>query len=187
MACRLLERVGVLAQDAELAPWKTGCSTREGPNGCSQRYPRAAGFWVVPSPTRHSDLVLTIGGDRVRSGTGAAALVGFLARKARLRPFSFGLVEAAAFEIDGGVLLHSRVLAKTSIVQRTVVVPLDKAGNELVVLAIYETVASTDPATPVEQQEQTEYGQWLAVLRRDGMEARLDGANQREPPKPPKP
>ena len=133
---------------------------------------------------RTGDVVLLIVGDGIRTGT--EALVGFLERYGSLR-FSFGLIEVAAYELDGGVLLHPRVLAKTEIVRRTVVVPVDGVGNEVAVNALEETVSGEGPEVAAEQQEQTEYGQWLVDFWREYMaRLELDDATQPKPPRPPK-
>lgn len=66
------------------------------------------------------DFLLLIVGDGIRSG--AEALVGFIERYGNLR-FSLGLVEVAAYRMtDGGTLLQPRVLAKTEVIKRTVLI-----------------------------------------------------------------
>lgn len=62
--------------------------------------------------------VLLIVGDGIRQG--AEALVAFLDRFSNLR-FHLALVEVAAYKIpDGGRLLQPRILAKTEIIERTI-------------------------------------------------------------------
>jgi hypothetical protein len=69
---------------------------------------------------RFGDFLLLIVGDGIRSG--AEALVGFLERYGNLR-FGFGLVEVAAFRLGADeILLQPRVLAKTEIIERRIVV-----------------------------------------------------------------
>ena len=64
------------------------------------------------------DFVLLIVGDGIRYG--AESLVAFLERFGNLK-FRLGLVEVAAFELhDGSTLLQPRILAKTEIIERTV-------------------------------------------------------------------
>lgn len=69
---------------------------------------------------RTGDLMLLIVGDGIRSG--AEALVGFLERFGHLK-FGLGLVEVALFRLhNGDVLMQPRVLARTEILQRTVLI-----------------------------------------------------------------
>jgi hypothetical protein len=66
------------------------------------------------------DFLLLIIGDGIRYG--AEALVAFLERFGNLR-FGLGLIEVAAYRMpDGGTLLQPRVLAKTEILQRTLLI-----------------------------------------------------------------
>jgi hypothetical protein len=69
---------------------------------------------------REGDFLLLIVGDGIRSG--AQSLVGFIQQYGSLR-FHIGLIEVAAYRLDGGqVLLQPRVLARTEILTRTVVI-----------------------------------------------------------------
>lgn len=66
------------------------------------------------------DFLLLIVGDGIRSG--AENLVGFIQQYGSLR-FHIGLIEAAAYRLDGErVLLQPRVLARTEVITRTVIV-----------------------------------------------------------------
>lgn len=66
------------------------------------------------------DFLLIIAGDGIRYG--AESLVGFLERFGHLR-FSLALVEVAAYKLpDGSTLLQPRVLAKTELLQRTLLI-----------------------------------------------------------------
>jgi hypothetical protein len=68
---------------------------------------------------RTGDFLLLIVGDGIRSG--AEGLVGFIERYGNLR-FGFGLIEVAAFKLPNneGILLQPRILARTEILQRTI-------------------------------------------------------------------
>lgn len=69
------------------------------------------------------DFLLLIIGDGIRYG--AESLVAFLERYGNLR-FGLGLVEVAAYRVPGGgILLQPRVLARTEILERTLLVGPD--------------------------------------------------------------
>lgn len=66
------------------------------------------------------DFILVIAGDGIR--TGAEALVSFLERYGHLR-FHFALIEVATFRtLDGALMLQPRVLAKTELLTRSVLI-----------------------------------------------------------------
>lgn len=135
---------------------------------------------------RTGDIVLLIVGDGIR--TGAQALVGFLESYGSLR-FTFGLVEVAAYELGPTeLLLQPRVLAKTEIVRRIVVVPVDRSGVELL-----PDTSSADAAVPAdtetggEQAQQSEHQQWLQSFWIEFMgRLRLDDSRQPTPKRPPR-
>jgi hypothetical protein len=82
----------------------------------------------VTRSLRIGDFLLLIVGDGIRSG--AEALVGFLEQYGNLR-FSFGLIEVAAYRmVTGGILLQPRILAKTEIIKRTIVVAEEGTASE---------------------------------------------------------
>lgn len=133
---------------------------------------------------RTGDLVLLIVGDGIRSGT--ESLVGFLERYGSLR-FSFGLIEVAAFEVCDGMLLLPRVLAKTEILRRTVVVATDVAGAELPAPSAPGPGGETEVEWESGQPEQAEYAEWLLGFWQDYMaRLRLDDQMQPFPTKPPR-
>jgi hypothetical protein len=69
---------------------------------------------------RTGDFLLLIVGDGIRSG--AESLVGFIERYGNLR-FGLGLIEVAAYKLPSdGLLLQPRILAKTEILQRTILI-----------------------------------------------------------------
>jgi len=122
---------------------------------------------------RTGDIVLLIVGDGIR--TGAEALVSFLERYGSLR-FSFGLVEVAAFDLgDGSILLQPRILAKTEVLRRTVVIPLDQNGTELQIPA----ASAGEAEIGAEQAHLTEHQQWLQTFWAEYMRRlRLDESRQ---------
>jgi len=69
---------------------------------------------------KSGDFLLIVVGDGIRSG--AESLIGFIERYGNLR-FRFGLIEVAAFRLSTNeILLQPRILAKTEILQRTVLI-----------------------------------------------------------------
>lgn len=74
----------------------------------------------VTNSLKSGDFLLLIVGDGIRTGT--ESLVNFIEQYGNLR-FGFGLVEIAAFKLPNNeILLQPRILAKTEILQRTVLV-----------------------------------------------------------------
>lgn len=109
----------------EILDQKAAIATGSGNNyllSClKKRYPDADEATFVDGVGRSlssGDFLLLIVGDGIRYG--AEALVSFLERYGHLR-FGLGLIEVAAFRLpDGTTLLQPRVLAKTEILVRTV-------------------------------------------------------------------
>jgi hypothetical protein len=98
----------------------------EGPHLLSclrSRFPEADEVAFVDGVGRSlasGDFLLIIAGDGIRYG--AESLVAFLERFGHLR-FSLALVEVAAYKLpDGSTLLQPRVLAKTELLQRTLLI-----------------------------------------------------------------
>ena len=74
----------------------------------------------ISNSLKSGDFLLIIVGDGIRSGT--ESLVNFIEQYGNLR-FGFSLVEVAAFKLPNNeVLLQPRILAKTEILQRTVLI-----------------------------------------------------------------
>lgn len=74
----------------------------------------------VTNSLKSGDFLLLIVGDGIRTGT--ESLVNFIEQYGNLR-FGFGLVEIAAFKLPNNeILLQPRILAKTEILQRTILV-----------------------------------------------------------------
>jgi hypothetical protein len=120
------------------------------------------------------DFLLLIVGDGIRSG--AESLVGFLERYGNLK-FGLGLIEVAAYRLaDRSVLLLPRILAKTEVLQRTVLI--GASGP----IEFDEVAASDDSdirATSDSSWYQTFWSEYLQVLR-------LDDPVQAPPAKPAK-
>ncbi len=134
---------------------------------------------------RTGDVVLLIAGDGIR--TGAEALVGFLERYGSLR-FTFGLIEVAAFELGNGeILLQPRLLAKTEVVRRIVVVPIDRTGAELSIPVLETTASLQDADTGGEQVQLSEYQQWMVSFWAEYMRRlKLDDTRQPTPKNTPR-
>ena len=108
------------------------------------------------------DFLLLIVGDGIRFG--AESLVGFIERYGNLR-FGLGLVEVAAFKLPNGeLLMHPRILAKTEILQRTVLIGHASAVEfeQAAISEDAETLKTSD--APWFQAFWTEY---MAALRLD--------------------
>ena len=108
------------------------------------------------------DFLLLIVGDGIQYG--AEALVSFLENYGHLR-FGLGLIEVAAFRLPGGqTLLQPRVLAKTELMQRTII--LGPNGP----ISFQQAAQAEDAATPNSSQRQwfsTFWEQFLTQLRLD--------------------
>ncbi len=102
------------------------------------------------------DFLLLIIGDGIRSG--AETLVAFLERYGNLR-FGLGLVEVAAYEMpDDGILLQPRVLAKTEILQRTLLI--GPSGP----VTFEQLAQAEDSASPNTAQRQWFFEFWKGFL-----------------------
>lgn len=120
------------------------------------------------------DFLLIIVGDGIRSG--AESLVGFLEQYGNLA-FRLGLLEVAAYRLSGGqILLQPRILAKTEILQRTIMI--GPAGP-----VQFEEVAAQEDL-PAQQNPQAAWYQefWTDFLSR----LRLDDGKQVVPKNPAK-
>lgn len=94
---------------------------------------------------KQGDFLLLIVGDGIRSG--AEALVGFIEQYGNLR-FGLGLIEVAAYRLSANeVLLLPRILAKTEVLERTVILSSTGAIEIEQVAALEDAeVAGTDSA-----------------------------------------
>jgi hypothetical protein len=111
---------------------------------------------------KNGDFLLLIVGDGIQSG--AESLVGFIERYGNLR-FGFGLIEVAAYRLPNGeLLLQPRILAKTEMIQRTVLI-----GSSGVVE--FEQVASKEDSESQKNSDvfwfQTFWAEYLKILRLD--------------------
>ncbi len=108
------------------------------------------------------DFLLIIAGDGIRYG--AESLVGFLERFGHLR-FGLALVEVAAYKLpDGATLLQPRVLAKTELLQRTLLIGPNGP------VTMQEAAQSEDAAEQIPSQRnwfQAFWTDYLAKLRLD--------------------
>lgn len=110
-----------------------------------------------------AELLLLIVGDGIR--TGAESLVAFLERFGHLK-FGLGLIEVAAFRLpDGGMLLQPRILARTEILRRTMLI--GQSGP----VQFEEAAEQDDKATTSDLQLQRDWHrsfwtEFLAALRR---------------------
>jgi hypothetical protein len=78
---------------------------------------------------RHGRFMLIIAGDGIREDVGALAE---LINRNAASDFTFGLVEVALYGFpDGTLAVQPRVLAKTAIIERTIVVLRDTAGGRV--------------------------------------------------------
>ena len=102
------------------------------------------------------DFLLLIVGDGIRQG--AESLVGFLERFGHLR-FSFGLIEVAAFRLSNEeTLLVPRILAKTEILERRLIVGPDGP------LTVQEAAQAEDIDEGLEGQREWFTGFWREFL-----------------------
>lgn len=112
---------------------------------------------------RSGEFLLLIVGDGIR--TGAESLVGFLEKFGHLK-FGLGLVEVAAYNLpSGGFLVQPRVLARTELLQRTLLI-----GHQGPV-QFQEAAAAEDEAVSESLQTQRDWytrfwSDFLTVLRR---------------------
>lgn len=107
------------------------------------------------------DFLLLIVGDGIRSG--AQSLVGFIERYGNLR-FGLGLIEVAAYKLpNDDILLQPRILAKTEIIKRTVLIALS-GDVEVENISSNEDTEATNSDAAWFQEFWSDY---LKVLRLD--------------------
>lgn len=156
-------------------------ATRQGPDyllsrlrQTDQNADEAAFVDGINRSLKAGDFLLIIVGDGIR--TGAEALVGFIERYGNLR-FGFGLVEVAAFRLPNDqVLLQPRILAKTEVIQRTVL--MGPSGP-----VEFEQVASVDDASTKNDLQ----APWFQAFWADYLsKLHLDDVNQPLPKSPAK-
>lgn len=121
----------------------------------------------IVSSLKTGDFLLLLVGDGIRKD--AKSLVAFLERYGNLR-FKLGLIEVAAFRMpDGKTLLQPRILAKTEILERTIL--LGPAGP----VTFQEAAQSEDADTANTSQRE-----WFMTLWQEYLEAlRLDDDAQK--------
>ena len=128
---------------------------------------------------RSGRFLLLIAGDGIREDVGALSE---LINNNAAMGFSFGLVEVALYGFDDGSLaIQPRAIAKTRIIEKTVVVLRDADGSsvasDLDIPVIGGTNLSHRPALG-EGEKQAEYREWYAPI----VEMTFDDPDQ-EPPK----
>ena len=115
---------------------------------------------------RSGKFLLLIAGDGIREDVGAMTE---LINNNAAMGFSFGLIEVALYGFDDGALaIQPRVVAKTRIIERTVVVLRDAAGGAV---AADPEVAAPDTSTAPraranlgEGERQAEYREWYRPI-----------------------
>jgi hypothetical protein len=147
-----------------------------------ERFPQLDEAPFIDGINRHletGDLLLLIAGDGIRSST--EALVGFMERYGSLR-FSFGLIEVGVFEVDGGLFVQPRILAKTEVIRRTVFIPQSLAIGQS--LGDAEQGASAGPQGKEPSPEAQALGDWHEAFWSEYLKRlQLDDASQPLPPK----
>ena len=97
----------------------------------------------ISNSLKSGDFLLLIVGDGIRSGT--ESLINFIEQYGNLR-FGFGLVEVAAFRLPNDeVLLQPRILAKTELLQRTVLIGSNGPVEFEQIAAAEDTAEKTNP------------------------------------------
>lgn len=121
----------------------------------------------ITTSLKSGDFLLLIVGDGIRTGT--ESLVNFIEQYGNLR-FGFGLVEIAAFRLPNNeMLLQPRILAKTEILQRTIVV--GSAGVvALEEIAQVEDVGIDDKANAQRLWFQNFWSGYRAILTLDDLD-----------------
>ncbi len=119
----------------------------------------------VTNSLKSGDFLLLIVGDGIRTGT--ESLVNFIEQYGNLR-FGFGLIEVAAFRLPNNeVLLQPRILAKTELLQRTVLVG-STGPIEFEQLAIAED--TEEKSNPQWTWFQNFWSEYLSILSLDDLE-----------------
>lgn len=102
------------------------------------------------------DFLLLIVGDGIRYG--AESLITFLDRFGHMR-FGFGLLEVAAYLLpDGQTLLQPRILAKTELLQRTLI--MGPSGP----ISFQQAAQADDEITPIKSQREWFMNFWRQFL-----------------------
>ena len=129
----------------------------------------------VTNSLKSGDFLLLIVGDGIRTGT--ESLVNFIDQYGNLR-FGLGLVEVAAFKLpNNDILLQPRILAKTEVLQRTVLVGTNSPAAEFEQIAAAE---DTDEKNNTQRQWYQEFWkEYFDILK-------LDDVDQPIPSTPPK-
>jgi len=129
---------------------------------------------------RSGRFLLLIAGDGIREDVGALS---DLINNNAAMGFSFGLVEVALYGFgDGSLAIQPRAVAKTRIIERTVVVLRDPGGASIAAdidtPVVDGTILPPDRQTLGEGEKQAEYREWYRPI----VEMTFDDPDQ-EPPK----
>ena len=132
---------------------------------------------AVTRGMRSGRFLLLIAGDGIREDIGAMA---DLVNRNAASAFELGLVEVALYDLAGeGLAIQPRVLAKTHVLERTVVLLSDAEGRALGDEVVVESIAPAGPVREpgVESPKQAEYRAWWSPV----MAMAFDDPDQ-EPP-----
>jgi len=132
----------------------------------------------VARSLREGRFLLLIAGDGIREDVGAIA---DLINRNSAMGFSFGLVEVALYGLPtGSLLIQPRVVARTKIIERTVVLVRD-ASQALVDEGTDDAAEQTQAGSPggsgVESERQAAYRRWWQPV----LDAHLDDPEQTPP------
>lgn len=151
-----------------------------------QRFPSLSEAGFVDSATRAMQggrFLLLIAGDGIHEDVGALAE---LINRNAASGFAFGLIEVALYGLeDGRIVVHPRTIARTQVIERTVVIARSGGDAQPVSLdGADEVMAGVGEAGAAERNElgesakQAEYRRWWAPV----LAMRFDDPDQ-EPPK----
>jgi hypothetical protein len=147
------------------------------------RHPDLAEAPFVDAINRHlatGDLLLLIAGDGIRSST--EALIRFMEEYGSLR-FSFGLIEVAVYQVDGGLFVQPRIVAKTEVLRRVVFIPQALAPGQSLVEA--EQAAAAGPQAEEPDPAASASRAWYEAFWADYLQRlQLDDERQPRPSKP---
>jgi len=119
----------------------------------------------ITNSLKSGDFLLLIVGDGIRTGT--ESLVNFIEQYGNLR-FGFGLVEVAAFKLPNNeVLLQPRLLAKTELLQRTVLIG-SNGPVEFEQIATAEDVVEKE--NPQKSWFQSFWSEYISILKLDDLD-----------------
>ncbi|MFO1128019.1 MAG: hypothetical protein U1E66_06235 [Rhodospirillales bacterium] len=131
----------------------------------------------VGAAIRGGRFLLLIVGDGIREDVGAIAQ---LINRNAASGFSFGLVEVGLYGLDdGGLIIQPRTVAKTHIIERTVVFVRDAQGENVIVVdeLLPDSTLHDEPNSIGESPKQAAYRAWWTPV----MEMEFDDPDQESP------